>query len=105
MIKDEVICASYGKSAPCVEQQIYTGKILYKGQHSGDNAKVTSNAGIGLHQMPSSDPVLLPHVELAMDIEATVKLVMRGSPQYWPSDEKLLRKVQGALFSVRKQRK
>lgn len=92
-LTDPEICASLQQTAPCVQQQLYAGKLTYKGTHSGDNFKTTTNAGVGLHQLPASTPALMMRIELALDVEATVALVKRAQPSMWPSDEARLRQI------------
>lgn len=90
---DERLCAARDQKAPCPVPVLYTGKTLYKGEHSGNNRKVLEKTQMSLNHLPASSPTIVPVVEILMDIDRTVKLVKRGRPQWWPSDEQKLREV------------
>lgn len=92
-VSDPVICGALQQTAPCVQQQLFAGKLDFRGQQSGDNAETVANGGVGLHQLPASDPALMTSLEVVIDIEATVQVVKRANPQLWPKDEAFLRRI------------
>ncbi|CAJ1370771.1 unnamed protein product [Effrenium voratum] len=90
---DPMLCAAQDAKIPCPVKVLYTGKTLYKGEHSGYNRKVLSKTGVSLEQLPASSPTIVPLIEIHMDVEKTVQLVQRGQPKWWPSTERTLREV------------
>ncbi|CAE7230650.1 unnamed protein product [Symbiodinium sp. CCMP2592] len=93
LMEDDALCASRGLKTPCPIDVLYTGKILYKGQHSGDNKKVLEKTGVSLAHLPASSPAVQPLLEIHMDVERTVELIRRGRPRWWPLDEDMTREI------------
>ncbi|CAE7448584.1 unnamed protein product, partial [Symbiodinium natans] len=93
LLDDQVLCTARGEKTPCPVEVLYTGKILYKGEHSGDNKKVLEKTRVLLSQLPASSPTFQPTIEIHMDINRTVELVRRGRPRWWSREERVLREV------------
>jgi len=102
LIYDEAKCAMKnmpnepGKTyAPCVERVVYAGKMMYMGEHMGDNYRTiaSGNPGLALHQMPATPPTLSPTISVDIDVERTIKVVTRSEPQNWPLEEDTLRQL------------
>ena len=90
---DERLCAARDAKAPCPVPVLYTGKTIFKGEHSGNARKVLEKTQVALSHLPASSPTLMPVLEIHLDINRTVALVRRGRPQWWPTDEAKLRDV------------
>ena len=74
--EDDALCAARGLKTPCPIDVLYTGKILFKGQHSGlrgpallhkralrhrdrgDSKKVLETTGVSLAHLPASSPTV-----------------------------------------------
>lgn len=83
LMEDDALCAARGLKTPCPIDVLYTGKILFKGQHSGDSKKVLETTGVSLAHLPASSPTVQPLLEIHMDAERTVELIRRGRPRWW----------------------
>lgn len=90
---DERLCAARDAKVPCPVPVLYTGKTIFKGEHSGNARKVLEKTQVSLSHLPASSPTLMPVLEIHLDINRTVALVRRGRPQWWPTDEAKLRDV------------
>jgi len=85
---DTLYCEAHGMPAPCPQSMLYAGKMVFRGQSSGDNKQVLEKTGVTLSQLPASSPAMVPRLTLHLDIDRTVDLIMRGKPQWWPEPEK-----------------
>jgi hypothetical protein len=79
--------------APCMENRVYAGKMLYMGQHSGDNVETLETTDLALHQIPASIPTNRPTMDVMLDVESTMELIKRSAPVYWPQEDEMLRLV------------
>lgn len=90
LINETERCQALGfETSPCVEKVIYSGPILYKGQHSGDTKRTVESAGIALHQLPATSPANKLRFVLRLDHDLTKSLVSRASPDDWAEDDVL----------------